>query len=116
MTRIKQLHDWKLTPKEAIALQKNLAGRVVLEDQMTAMQTVAGVDVGFEDGGATTRAAVVVLELDGLSCVEQVLARRPTEFPYVPGLLSFRELPAVLQALEELSIWPDVLLCDGHGI
>lgn len=79
------------------------------------MQRVAGVDVGFEDGGKTVRAAVAVLEYPGLSPVEHAVARLPTRFPYVPGLLSFRELPGVIAALERLTILPDLLLCDGQG-
>ncbi|MDX1497732.1 MAG: deoxyribonuclease V [Salinisphaeraceae bacterium] len=116
MTRIKPLHDWNLTPKQAVQLQKELAQRVVLEDALYTPRYVAGVDVGFEDGGATTRAAVVVLQLETLEPVDQVIARRPTDFPYVPGLLSFREIPTVLKAMEKLTVWPELLLCDGHGI
>jgi len=77
---------------------------------------VAGIDVGFEDEGRTTRAAVAVLAFPSLQLVETAIARLPTRFPYVPGLLSFRELPAVLQALDHLSVSPEVVLCDGQGI
>nr|MCU0809385.1 deoxyribonuclease V [Candidatus Contendobacter sp.] len=77
---------------------------------------VAGVDVGFEAGGTVTRAAVAVLRYPELDVLETAIARRPTTFPYVPGLLSFRELPAVLEALEQLREPPDLLLCDGQGI
>jgi deoxyribonuclease V len=77
---------------------------------------VAGVDAGFEDDGNTTRAAVVVLGFPELDVRERALARRPTTFPYIPGFLSFREIPAVLAALEQLTIIPDLLLCDGMGI
>lgn len=76
---------------------------------------VAGIDVGFEDGGNTTRAAVAVLSFPSLQLIEQTVARRPTSFPYVPGLLSFREVPSVLDALEKLQHTPDLLLCDGQG-
>lgn len=77
---------------------------------------VAGVDVGFERGGGVTRAAVAVLTLPGLELVDQAVARLPTRFPYVPGLLSFREVPALLAAMDQLRILPDVILCDGHGL
>jgi deoxyribonuclease V len=75
---------------------------------------VAGVDVGFRNG--LTRAAIAVLSHPELELVETAVAHRPTEFPYVPGLLSFREAPAVLDALNKLGTGPDLLLCDGQGI
>ena len=77
---------------------------------------VAGIDVGFEKNGAVTRAAVVVLDFPSLELREQAIARQPTKFPYVPGYLSFREIPAVLAALKQLKIRPDLLLCDGQGL
>jgi deoxyribonuclease V len=108
---------WPTTPPEAIALQQTLAPQVILEDRTPdPIRFVAGVDAGFEDEGKTTRAAVVVLSFPDLTPVDEVLVRRPTTFPYVPGLLSFRELPAVLAALAQLKIDPNVILCDGQGI
>ncbi|MGB4947129.1 MAG: deoxyribonuclease V [Candidatus Competibacter denitrificans] len=109
-------HSWNVTPAEAIALQQALRGRVILADRLGAVRRVAGVDVGFEADGTVTRAAVAVLAYPGLELLETTIARRPTEFPYVPGLLSFRELPAVLDALTQLCEPPDLLLCDGQGI
>lgn len=109
-------HRWDLTPKEAVALQRALAGRVERADRIGAVRHVCGIDVGFEEEGAITRAAVVVLAFPTLEPVEHALARRRTTFPYVPGLLSFREIPAVLEALARLRTRPDLLLCDGHGI
>lgn len=108
-------HDWNLTPDAAIALQQSLRQEIITVDQLGEVKTVAGIDVGFEDGGDTTRAAVVVLSFPELQRQEQAIARRPTEFPYIPGLLSFREVPAVLDALAKLTITPDLLLCDGQG-
>lgn len=116
MIQFKQLHDWNVTPQQAIALQKQLAPLVSLADDFDVIRLVAGVDVGFEEGGAVTRAAVAVLKLDTLECVDQAVARRPTSFPYVPGLLSFREIPAVLDALAQIRQIPDLLLCDGQGV
>lgn len=109
-------HPWKVTPAEARAIQEELRGRVIREDRLDAVHRVAGVDVGFEDAGTITRAAVVVLTFPELTLVEQTVARLPTSLPYVPGLLSFRELPAVLAALGALEQLPDLLICDGQGI
>ena len=109
-------HSWNLSPAEAIALQRELRPHLILEDRLAAVRRVAGVDVGFEESGAVTRAAIAVLRYPELEVLETAIARRPTSFPYVPGLLSFRELPAVLEALEQLRKPPDLLLCDGQGI
>jgi len=109
-------HPWQLTPAQAIALQKELAQRVERSDRLSAIRHVAGVDVGYEEGGRVTRAAVAVLAFPELKLVDSAVARRPTQFPYVPGLLAFRELPAVLAALAGLKTTPDIILCDGHGI
>lgn len=109
-------HRWDLTAAEARALQRRLAPRVERRDRLGRVQRLAGVDVGFEDHGATVRAAVAVLDATDLSLVEQAVARVPTRFPYVPGLLSFRELPGVLAALARLAAPPDLILCDGQGL
>ena len=114
--RIRQRHRWDLTPKEAMALQARLAAEVVRRDDFAAIGRVAGVDAGFEEAGATTRAAVAVLAFPSLQLETSAIARLPTRFPYVPGLLSFREVPAVLAAIEQLAVPPDLLLCDGQGI
>lgn len=109
-------HRWNLSPAEARQLQDTLARQVVLEDCFGQVRSIAGVDAGFEDSGLVTRAAVVVMQWPGLETIEQVVAREPTTFPYVPGLLSFRELPAVLAAFNRLTTAPDLVLCDGQGI
>ncbi len=109
-------HPWDLSPKEGIALQRELAEHVLIEDRFGEVQRVGGVDVGFEEGNTVTRAAVAVLDYPSLQLQEYAIARLPTRFPYIPGLLSFREIPAVLSALEQLSSLPDMLLCDGQGI
>ncbi len=114
--KLSELHTWDLTPKEAIALQKQLCARIVHEDDVGEVHHVAGIDVGFEDGGATIRAAAAVLRYPGLALVDQAIVRAPTRFPYVPGLLSFREAPAVLEALCRLHTAPDLILYDGQGI
>ncbi|WP_313027149.1 deoxyribonuclease V [Pseudomonas lopnurensis] len=108
--------DWDGTPAAARLMQQALAAQARLEDDFASLRLIAGVDVGFEEGGAITRAAVVLLDAATLEVVAQSLARIPTSMPYIPGLLSFRELPAVLQALEALPEVPDLIFSDGHGI
>ena len=99
------------------ALQTELATQVVLRDGFPkSLRTVAGFDVGFEDDGAITRAAVVLLDANTLTVIDQQVARLPTRMPYIPGLLSFRELPALLEALALLKHPPDLAFVDGHGI
>ena len=109
-------HRWDLSPAEARALQPQLAGRVIAETTFdpSGVRTVAGVDVSFRQGMA--RAAVVVLRLTNLEPVDCAVDEAPANFPYIPGLLTFREGPCVLSALEQLTIWPDLLIFDGQGI
>jgi deoxyribonuclease V len=109
-------HSWNLTPSAAIALQQRLRSKVVRTGRPQAVRYVAGTDVGFERGGGITRAAVAVLSFPALELVDHAIARLPTRFPYVPGLLSFREMPALLMALDALRVRPDLLLCDGQGL
>jgi deoxyribonuclease V len=108
--------EWDGNTAAARDLQRQLAQKVVLDDDFGPLKTVAGVDVGFEDGGKITRAAAVLLDGETLQPLNEVVARLPTCMPYIPGLLSFRELPAVLRALEALGETPDLILSDGHGI
>ncbi|WGV24902.1 deoxyribonuclease V [Halotia branconii] len=115
--KIYQSHAWPLTVEEAIAIQEKLRNQVITEDQLQeSVQYVAGVDMGFEANGTISRAAVAVLSFPDLQVVETTLAYRPTSFPYIPGFLSFREIPAVLDALEKVETTPDIILCDGQGI
>ena len=114
--KIVQRHPWDISSAEAIAIQQQLRGEVVRGNRLGTVRHVAGVDVGFEEGGAITRAAVAVLGFPSLELVEHAIFRATTRFPYVPGLLSFREIPAVIGALEKLTVIPDLLLCDGQGI
>jgi len=114
--KINQHHDWPLTAEDAIAIQNQLRSQVITEDQLGDVQYVAGVDLGFEEDGAISRAAVAVLSFPDLQLQEKAIAKRPTNFPYIPGFLSFREIPAILDALETVSTTPDLIVCDGQGI
>ena len=111
------LPDWHGNGDAMRALQTELATQVVLRDGFPkSLRTVAGFDVGSEDDGAITRAAVVLLDANTLTVIDQQVARLPTRMPYIPGLLSFRELPALLEALALLKHPPDLAFVDGHGI
>lgn len=114
--KINPSHPWTQTAEEATVIQQKLRSQVITEDRLEEVQYVAGVDVGFEDNYAITKAAVVVLSFPDLQLVEKAIARRSTSFPYIPGFLSFREIPTILEALKELTIVPNLIMCDGHGI
>ena len=113
---VRSLHKWNVTPKEAIAIQHKLRGMVSLTDRTGDINPVAGVDVGFNKTYNTGRAAVAILSFPDLVLREDVCVEDELTFPYVPGLLSFREMPLVLKALEKVSIAPDLFICDGQGI
>ncbi len=106
---------WYIGIPEARALQQQLSTQVLKQDLLGPVRYVAGTDCGFKDEGKTTRAVVAVLAYPGLELVEYAVAERPTDFPYIPGLLSFREVPTLLAAFDKLKQAPDLLLCDGQG-
>ena len=108
-------HRWDVSLQEAVAIQERLRGAVITTDDLGDVRYVAGVDIGFAENNTVTRAAVAVLSFPDLLLLDQSIALTPTTFPYVPGLLSFREAPAALAALERLAIRPDLLLIDGQG-
>jgi deoxyribonuclease V len=107
---------WDLTPREAIRLQAALQPRVEKEDRFETLRYVAGADLAFDPQTNLAFAGVIVYRFPQLAEVERRTARRTLRFPYLPGLLSFRESPVLLAAFERLRIEPDVILIDGHGI
>jgi deoxyribonuclease V len=109
-------HSWNLAPQDAVVLQQQLAARVIRKSSIDpeTIQTVAGVDGHYRDGLAT--AAVVVVGIQNLKTVEWVTSSKRWNFPYIPGLLTFREGPAVIEALAKLTSRPDLLIFDGQGI
>lgn len=108
-------HEWPTTVEAAIPIQNQLRSEVICQDQLGEIRSVAGVDVGFIEAGQRARAAVAVLEWPGLTLADHSIAYQPTQLPYVPGFLSFREVPVVLEALAGLKNLPDLILCDGQG-
>src|ERR671938_9933 len=116
MAKYKQLHDWKLTPREAVELQKSLRDRVKVTPLKKKVETIAGADISFNKFEPTVYAGIVVLRLPSLEVIEEVGVVSETKFPYVPGLLSFRETPSVLEAWEKLKTEPDAVMFDGQGI
>lgn len=107
---------WEGDVADARELQRQLATHTAILPLDAPLRRVVGVDAGLEDGGTVVRAAAVFLDADTLQPMAHAVAREPVAMPYVPGLLSFRELPAVLAALKQLPEQPDLVLCDGQGI
>ena len=106
-------HDWDVSPDEAKRIQRRLASEVTETPLPDDVETVAGIDVSVRDDVA--QAAIAVLHRFGLTVVDRAVHRCEVPFPYVPGLLSFREMPAVLPALERLGTTPDAFVSDSHG-
>jgi len=116
MAYARHLHDWNMTPSEAIALQKRLRGDVMIAPASRPIHTIAGADISFNKYSTTMYAGIVVLRMDSLEVIEEVAIVSETQFPYVPGLLSFREAPSLMKAWERLESEPDAVMIDGHGI
>ncbi|HVU11724.1 MAG TPA: deoxyribonuclease V [Phototrophicaceae bacterium] len=118
---ITHLHDWNISASEAIALQKQMTAQIDYHHpiDIRSVKTVAGVDVSVKPDPATgkdmSQAAVVVLSFPDMQVIETSLATMPTPFPYIPGLLSFREGPVLEIAFQKLQTEPDVLIFDGMG-
>jgi deoxyribonuclease V len=115
--RVQDLHRWDISPSEARKIQIELRRKLKIETlDLQKITYVAGADVSFDKGSDSVYASLVVLSYPELSLVEQIMVQKRTAFPYIPGLLVFREGPALLDAFRKLSIEPDVIIFDGHGL
>ena len=113
---VKRLHSWQLSTAQALDLQRRLAAQVSIDNEVIAPHFIAGVDIAVGKAQEMATAAVVVLSYPELRVVETKVVQGRLDFPYIPGLLSFRESPLILAACEELTITPDLLLVDGQGV
>jgi deoxyribonuclease V len=109
-------HRWDVSPKEAVQIQRHMRAKIIPSGKVASLHLVAGADVAYEKQSTTTYAAIVVLRMPDLAIVETSIASCPTSFPYIPGLLSFREAPALIEAFKKVQSNPDVIFIDGHGI
>ena len=114
--RVQELHDWEVSTAQAKEIQVSLAKQVIAEDEVITPRFVAGIDISAPDAQGIARGAVVVLRYPEFDIAEIEIAEGEITFPYVPGLLSFRESPLVLAACEKLDTLPDLVLIDGQGI
>jgi deoxyribonuclease V len=115
MAAVHQLHSWDVSPKEAIEIQEKLRSQLIVEPLERSPRYVAGCDISYDKGADTVYAGIVVLELPGFSEVDRATIVTRVKFPYVPGLLSFRESPPLLEAWQKLHREPDVVMIDGQG-
>jgi deoxyribonuclease V len=113
--KIKNLHNWDLTPKEAIALQKEMADQVIYSKFDKKIKTVAGLDCSFSKDKKNIIACLIVLSAENFEIIEASYSVQAVKFPYIPGLLSFREAPACIAAAEKLKTTPDTIIVDGQG-
>lgn len=116
MKRPRPIHSWDVTPARAIAIQKDLASRVSDVPPERSPRLIGGLDAAFTPDGKRCVAAAVIWDMAERRVVEERTASAPLRFPYVPGLLSFREAPALLAVLEKVNLVPDALMCDGQGL
>lgn len=112
----RSLHDWDVTPREAVEIQQRLRALVRIESLRREIHAIGGADISFNRFSETVYAGIVVLSFPDLRLIEEAGVRSTARFPYVPGLLSFREMPSVLEAWDQLKTKPDVLMLDGQGL
>jgi deoxyribonuclease V len=113
--KTKKLHEWNLSYKEAIAIQRNLASQVQFIAIKKRPRIIAGLDCAFSNDSKKIFAAAVIISLPDISVIETAIAARKLEFPYIPGLLSFREAPVCIDVIEKLKATPDAFIIDGQG-
>lgn len=109
-------HAWPATAEEAAIIQDDLRDRTRIRDEFDPISVIAGIDVSYDPASNLTHAFVVLINAETLHPISHVVASTPTRFPYIPGFLSFREIPAILMALAKLKVKPDLLMVDGQGI
>ncbi len=113
--KYQRLHSWRVTPKEAARIQLRFRSKVELTDRLPRIRCVAGADLAFDREGKRAIAGVVVYSFPEMFEIERLWRESPVQFPYVPGLLSFREAPALLKIFARLKNTPDLIFCDAHG-
>ncbi len=113
---VKKLHPWKVSYKEAVRIQNDLRKQLILRKEFVNPGLVAGADVSYSKKNARFYAMVIVFKFPELIPIEEITATRSVEFPYIPGLLSFREAPVLLEAFKKIKNIPDVVIVDGQGI
>ena len=113
---MKPLHPWKVAPEEAIRIQENLRHRIILKRTFSDIRTIGGADVSYQKEGDFLFGAMVVLSFPQMETLHVAMARGKISFPYVPGLLAFREAPILIKTFQNLRIRPDLLIFDGQGI
>jgi deoxyribonuclease V len=114
--KIKALHKWSVDTKKAKELQKKLQKKIQLKSFNKKIKTVAGCDVSFSRGSNIVYASIVILNYPGMEIIEEQFARDNATFPYIPGYLSFREIPVLIKAFKLIKRAPDIVLCDGQGL
>ncbi|MFA5055135.1 MAG: deoxyribonuclease V [Dehalococcoidia bacterium] len=113
---VRDIHRWDVSVAEAVEIQRGLAGRVVKKGRLDAVELIAGVDISGANSSGVSRGAIVVLRYPSLELAERSVVTMKAEFPYVPGLLSFREMPLIIAACRQLRVKPDLFIADGQGI
>ncbi|MAQ70751.1 MAG: deoxyribonuclease V [Alphaproteobacteria bacterium] len=109
-------HTTPSTTKDAVAIQKNMRKHVILRDEFEEVKTLVGIDVGYDLKNNMSKCALVLMDADSLEIKQSVIAHEESPFPYISGLLSFREAPVILKALSVLGKKPDLLMIDGQGV
>ena len=113
---IPNLHPWNVTYEEAVRIQERLKDKVVLRKINKEIKYIVGLDASYAKGSRTVWAGAVLLDFPSLEKREEQWSHREVSFPYIPGLLSFREIPALLEVLRRMSFEPGLIFCDGQGI